>query len=341
MTPPRHWLNAATAVLVIAAMLGLSGCNLQAGKTSTTTNGTGNQAAGHVGLSVSSLSFGSVAVGSSKTMHLTLTNSTATGGPNVTVSQVKASGTGFSTTSTSSVDLQPGQTTDIAILFKPTASGSASGNLTIDVVGATDPATVPLSGSGSSSSTPAAQLSVSPATLAFGSVNVGSSKDMTGTLQATNADVTISSAAWNGTGYSISGVTFPVTVKAGASKTFTVSFVPQAAGSANGNLSFTSNATNTPSNESFTGTGVAVAQHHTVSLSWVPSTSSVAGYNVYRANQSGGPYARLNGSLRTAANYSDSSVQSGKVYYYVATSVDSSSTESSYSGEAAAVVPSP
>src|SRR5437667_12741797 len=99
MTPPRHWLNAAFAVLTTAARLGLSGCNLQADKT-TTTNGTGNQSTGHVGLSASSLSFGTVAVGSSKTMHLTLTNSTATGGSNVTVSQVKTSGTGFSTTNT-------------------------------------------------------------------------------------------------------------------------------------------------------------------------------------------------------------------------------------------------
>ena len=274
-------------------------------------------------------------------MHLTLTNSTATGGSNVTVSQVKTSGTGFSTTNTASVDLAPGQTTDIAIVFKPTATGSASGNLTIDVVGATDPATVPMSGTGSSSGTPIAQLSVSPATLAFGSASVGSSKNLTGTLQATNADVTISSAAWNGAGYSVSGITFPVTVKAGASKTFTVSFVPQTAGAANGTLSFTSNAGNTPSNEAFTGTGAAVAQQHTVSLSWVPSTSTVTGYNVYRANQSGGPYARLNGSVRTTANYSDGSVQSGQVYYYVATSVDSNSAESAYSGEAVAVIPTP
>jgi len=339
MTPPRHWPNAAFAVLTISAALILSGCNMmQSSKPST--NGTGNQAVGHVGLSAANLDFGSVAVGNSKTMHITLTNSTATGGANVTVSQVKATGTGFSTTSSTSVDLAPGQSTDISVTFKPTASGSAAGNLTIDVVGASDPATVPLDGSGTSN-TASAQLAVTPTTLNFGSVTVGGNKNMTATIKATNADVTVSSAAWSGSGYSVSGITFPITVKAGSSKSFTVSFAPQAAGSASGNMSFVSSAANSPTAETFTGSGAAAPQQHTVSLNWVPSTSTVAGYNVYRSNQSGGPYASLNGSLSSSASYSDSSVQSGQVYFYVATAVNSNSEESAYSGEVAAVVPSP
>src|SRR6185312_15406532 len=304
MTPPRHWQNAAIAVITMAAVLTLSGCNLMQSSKPNTNNGTGTQATTHVGLSASSLSFGSVTVGSTKTMHLSLTNSTAAGGANVTVSQVKATGTGFSTTNTSNIDLAPGQSTDIAVSFKPTAAGSASGNLTIDVVGATDPATVPLDGSGSTStSTASSQLSVTPAQLSFGSGNVGSSKNLTETIQATNSDVSISSAAWNGTGYSLSGITFPVTVKAGTSKSFTVTFAPQSAGSASGQLSLNSNAANSPAQASFSGTGVQVAQQHTVTLTWAASTSAVTGYNVYRGVQSGGPYAKLNSALRTATNY--------------------------------------
>lgn len=340
MTPPRHWQSAAIAVLTIAAALTLSGCNMMQSSKPSTNNGTGTQASTHVGLSASSLSFGSVTVGSTKTMHISLTNSTAAGGANVTVSQVKTTGTGFSTTSTSSVDLAPGQSTDIAVSFKPTAAGSASGNLTIDVVGATDPATVPLDGSGTTS-TSSGQLSVTPAQISFGSVNIGSSKNMTGTIQATNSDVTISSAAWNGTGYSISGITFPVTVKAGSSKSFTVTFAPQSAGTAAGKISLSSNAANSPSAETFNGTGVQVAQQHVVSLSWAASTSTVTGYYVYRGDQSGGPYARLNSALRTSASYADNTVQSGHVYFYVATAVNANSQESAYSDEAAAAVPTP
>jgi len=341
MTPPRHWQNAAIAVITLAAVLTLTGCNMmQSGKSNTNNSATGNQAAAQVGLSASSLDFGNVTVGSTKTMHISLTNSTDAGGASVTVSQVKATGTGFSTSNTSSVELAPGQSTDIAVSFKPTASGSASGNLTVDVVGATDPASVPLDGNGTTT-TQTGQLTMTPAQLSFGNVNVGSSKNLTETIQATNADVNISSAAWNGAGYSVSGITFPVTVQAGTSKTFTVTFAPQTAGAVSGNLSLASNAANSPSTSTFSGTGVQVAQQHVVNLTWAASTSTVAGYNVYRGTQSGGPYARVNSSLNTATNYADSSVQSGQVYFYVATAVDSSSNESAYSGEVAAAVPNP
>jgi len=120
-----------------------------------------------------------------------------------------------------------------------------------------------------------------------------------------------------------------------------VTFAPQAAGSSNGSISFASNANNSPANQNFTGTGGAAAQQHTVSLSWTASTSSVSGYNVYRGTQSGGPYSRVNPSLRTLTTYSDSTVASGQVYYYVATAVDSSLTESAFSDEVVAVIPTP
>ncbi len=338
MNPPRHWQNAPIAILAFAAAFFLSGCNLLSTKANTTA--TGGQTTGSVGLSASSLSFGSVTIGSSKTLHLTLTNSTAAGGPDVTVSQVKISGSGFTTTTTSSVSLTPGQSTDIAVVFKPAAAGSISGSLTVDVIGASDPATVTLNGSGANNTT-AAQLSVAPATLSFGNVNVGNSKSLSGTIQASSADVTVSSAAWNGAGYAVSGITFPTTVKAGSSASFTVSFTPQTPGAVSGQLSFVSNAANSPTGESFLGTGIQGAVQHTVNLTWVPSTSTVNGYNVYRSGQSGGPYARINGLLSASASYADSTVQSGQTYFYVATAVDSNSTESAYSSEAAAVIPSP
>jgi len=113
ITPPRPWQSAAIAVLTVAAVLSLTGCNVgQSSKPSA--SGTGGQSTGNVGLSASSLNFGSVNVGASKTMDITLTNSTAAGGANVTVSQVKATGTGFSATNTLPVDLAPGQSIDLS-----------------------------------------------------------------------------------------------------------------------------------------------------------------------------------------------------------------------------------
>jgi len=76
-------------------------------------------------------------------------------------------------------------------------------------------------------------------------------------------------------------------------------------------------------------------------LSWTASTSSVVGYNVYRAAQSGGPYTMINTALQPGTSYADLSVQAGSTYYYVVTAVDSSGTESVNSNEVTAVVPSP
>jgi fibronectin type 3 domain-containing protein len=78
-----------------------------------------------------------------------------------------------------------------------------------------------------------------------------------------------------------------------------------------------------------------------VTLNWTASPSSVAGYNVYRSTVSGGPYTEMNPALLTPIQYTDSAVQAGQTYYYVATSVDSSNVESTYSSEVSATIPTP
>lgn len=186
----------------------------------------------------------------------------------------------------------------------------------------------------------AGQVAVSPGRMDFGSVAVGSSANQTGTLTAGTSDITVSSAAWNGSGYSVSGITFPVTVLAGQNVSFTVNFAPQTSGTATGSISFVSNATNSPSTETLSGMGTQ-ASLHSVALSWAPSTSQVVGYNVYRAVQSVGSYSKLNSSLLNSTNYTDLTVQSGTTYSYAATSVDANNVESALSSPATAVIPSP
>jgi len=183
------------------------------------------------------------------------------------------------------------------------------------------------------------QLSVSPSTMSFGNVGVGSNASQSATLSASTADVTVSSAAWNGDGYSVSGITFPVTVSSGQSVKYTVTFAPAAAGSASGSISFVSDASDSSLTETLSGTGTQSSSSHTVALSWDASTSSVAGYNIYRGAQSGGPYSRLNTTPMAGTSYTDNAVASGTTYYYVATSVDSNSIESAYSNQAVAQVP--
>lgn len=184
-------------------------------------------------------------------------------------------------------------------------------------------------------------LSPSAATIDFGSVALGNSSSRAETLTASTSAVTISSASWNGPGYSVNGITFPVTVMAGATVPFTVTFTPQVSGAAPGSISFVSDASNSPTGETLMGTGTqAQPAVHNVALAWSPSPSAVIGYNVYRGTTSGGPYTlKLTSSVQATTTFVDSTVLPGTTYFYVATSVDQASVESFYSNEIKAVVP--
>jgi hypothetical protein len=194
------------------------------------------------------------------------------------------------------------------------------------------------SNSGNPSPANAGQLSVSPATLDFGSVAIGTPAMLTGTLTAGSSDVTVSSAGWNGEGYEVSGITFPVTVPAGTSKNYTVTFTPQAAGASAGKVSFVNDGASSPVVQTFDGNG-GQAGVHTVGLFWDASTSVVVGYNVYRATQSGGPYQLLTSSPQAGTSYTDGTVVTGTTYYYVTTAVDANHLESVHSNQAQAVIP--
>jgi len=65
----------------------------------------------------------------------------------------------------------------------------------------------------------------------------------------------------------------------------------------------------------------------------------VAGYNVYRATNSNGPFTVLNTGLITATSYVDQAVTAGTTYYYYATAVDSQGDESVPSNQVSATVP--
>ncbi len=78
---------------------------------------------------------------------------------------------------------------------------------------------------------------------------------------------------------------------------------------------------------------------HSVTLSWTASTSNIVGYHVYVANKSGGPYQLATKRIIGQTTYTDTNVVSGKTYYYIVKSVDSSGTESDASKEVTAKIP--
>jgi len=282
----------------------------------------------------SSLSFGNVQVGNYQQLNETLTNS---GGSNVTISQASISGTGFTMSGLNPPQqLAPGQHISFSVTFTPQTAGNASGNISITSTASNPSLAIPLSGTGTS--VPQGQLTVAPTTMNFGNVTVGSDAQLNGTLSASGASVTVSSDNVTGSAFSISGLSLPVTIPAGQHVQFTVTFTPPGNGAVSGSITFGSDASNSPTIESLTGTGVPPAQH-SVSLSWTASVSSVIGYNIYRGIKSGGPYAKINSVLNASTQYSDTTVADGTTYYYVTTAVNSNNEESAYSNQASAAVP--
>lgn len=276
-----------------------------------------------------SAAFGNVNVGSQQSLTETVTN---TGGTSVTISQVGITGTGFSLSGiTPPKTLTAGQSTTLTVTFAPQAAGAASGTVTVTSNAPNPTLTIPLSGTGTS--VQSAQLSVSPATLALGSVTVGSSGNGSGTLTASGGSVTVTAASTNNSAFTVGGLSLPVTIASGQSVPFTITFSPQATGSASATLTVTSNAQPSTTTEALTGTGTAAATH-SVNLSWTASTSSdVAGYNIYRAPYGGscGAFSKINSVLNTSTVYTDSTVANSTSYCYATTAVDTSNDESSYS----------
>jgi hypothetical protein len=294
-------------------------------------------APGSLAPSPSSLSFGDVQVGNNQQLSETLTNS---GGVNVNISQASIGGTGFTMSGLNPpLTLTPGQHYTFTVTFTPPSPGNESGNVSI-VSNASNPnLSIPLSGTGTP--VPQGTLAVSPVSLDFGNVVVGTNSQLTGTLTASGESVTVSSDILNGSAYALSGISFPVTIPAGQHVQFTITFTPAGTGTASGSVSFASNASNSPTVETFTGVGTPPPQH-SVNLSWTASTSpNISGYNIYRGTKSGGPYSKINAVLNASTVYTDTTVADGQTYYYVTTAVNSSNEESAYSNQATAVIPPP
>jgi hypothetical protein len=286
-------------------------------------------------LSSNPINFGNDVVGSNSTQLLIITN---TGTATLTITQVNESGSAFSTSGFSlPFSVNAGKGTTMTVAFLPTAVGAASGSISIVSNAPASPTSVSLTGTGIAATF---TLGISPASLSFGNVTTGtSSASQNVTITDTgNANVTISQITLNGSAYSMTGGSAPVTLTPSQNLILASQFDPTVTGSVSGSISMVSNATGSPATVSLSGTGVVPVQH-SVALTWSASTSTVSGYNVYRGTVSGGPYTKINSSLVAILTYTDSTVQSGTTYYYVTTAVDSSGDESVYSNGASALIP--
>lgn len=185
-------------------------------------------------------------------------------------------------------------------------------------------------------------LTVNATSINFGSVDLNTPSTQSVVLSSTGTQaVTVSGAAVSGTGFSMTGASFPITLNPGQSATLSVQFDPTATGSASGQLTISSNSSTSGTVLiALNGTGLSTA--HSVTLTWAAPTNTpvpVSGYNVYRAIAGSSSYQMVNGSEITQTTYMDSTVQSGQTYDYYVESVDPSGVQSSPSNTTAATIP--
>jgi hypothetical protein len=170
-------------------------------------------------------------------------------------------------------------------------------------------------------------LSINATSIAFGAVALNTPVTQSVTLTSTGAAaVTVNSAVATGTGFTVSGATFPLTLTPGQAVNLGVEFDPTTAGAVTGQLTITStSSTNGTAVVTLAGTGTTTT--YAVDLSWdAPGNSEVpiAGYNIYRAPSGSSTYQQLNSSVDAETTYADSTVQSGLSYEYYVESVSAS-----------------
>lgn len=280
-------------------------------------------------VSTTNLAFGNIALNTPTVQTVTLSS---TGSSPLFLWAATTSGSGFAVSgATLPMWLSPGQTATLAVQFDPSSAGAVSGSLTLTSTSSTGRSTtVSLSGNGVGASV--STLAVNAATIGFGNVSLNSPATQSLVLTSTGTgSVTINSAAVSGTGFSVTGANFPVTIQPNQSAVLSVQFDPTTASAASGTLILTSNSSTGSSTAiGLTGTGVSSGGEQ-VNLAWnAPASSSdpVTGYDIYRAPDGTSSYQQLNSSPVTQTAYADTTTAGGQTYDYYVESVDSSGNSS-------------
>jgi Abnormal spindle-like microcephaly-assoc'd, ASPM-SPD-2-Hydin len=177
----------------------------------------------------SSLSFGAVPVGQTETQVVILTNSGAT---SVTVSAVNLSGTEFTLSQSQLPLLLPaGQSAALSLTFSPTQIEQIGETAKIASNASNPSLPLQLAGRGVASDA----VTASPSAISFGNVAVGATSTVPVVLTNDRSwKVTLSALQVTGSGFSVSGPAFPVTLSAGQSITLNLTFAPQSAGTSAG-----------------------------------------------------------------------------------------------------------
>ena len=162
---------------------------------------------------------------------------TNTGRSKVIVAGLQTDGTGFSVSgATFPLTLPAGKAAEIRRHFQTTSGGP--GRRQFPRLRSEPGHSVYRHGIGVSKP----ELAITPATLNFGDVAVGTTEKRTVELSASGGNVTISSVSSSSSQFAVLDTPLPLTLRAGKNISLNVAFAPQASGNRSGTLSFASDA---------------------------------------------------------------------------------------------------
>ncbi len=181
--------------------------------------------------SSSSLRFGTVVVGETETLLVSLTNN---GAGSVTLSEINLSNSEFDASVASlATVLAPGPSVSVTVNFVPITLSWTKGTIAF-VSNASNPTlTLAVSGTGGN----ALAVTANPSSVSFGSQAVGSTASVPLVLTNTRKTaVSLTGMQTRGTMFSVAGPALPLSLAAGQSVTFTVAFAPQSAATDGGSI---------------------------------------------------------------------------------------------------------
>jgi hypothetical protein len=226
----------ANGTLIITA----SGQSTAAASVTLTGTGAGSVATPAISVNPASLDFGTVTVGQTKDLSVQVSN---TGTATLNVTSINAPNAPFAMlVGNLPGPISAGQSQQITIRFSPTVAGAQTGTL---IINSNDPAkptiTVNLTGTGAQQQATAPSISVTPASLDFGTVTVNQTKDLPLQIANTgNAALNITSIGGSSGQFTLVG-SLPSSIAAGSSQSITIRFSPAASGTQTGTLTIRSN----------------------------------------------------------------------------------------------------
>ncbi|MEZ2346141.1 choice-of-anchor D domain-containing protein [Terriglobus sp. RCC_193] len=218
--------------------------------------GTGSAAS--VSLTPQPIDFGRVLVGASSSQFATLTN---TGAVPVTMNSVGIAGANFSLATSSSSStacptsggaLNAGASCTVAVVFTPTSTGTLRGTLSVATSATSLPLLVALSGVGTQP-----LLTVTPTSLGFGNVPLGSNKTLSLTLRNVGSDPVDGLGFTASKYFSVTSTCGITTLNASSSCSVSITFTPSTTGAVNGTLTIRSTDPASPLNVPLTASGIA------------------------------------------------------------------------------------